>query len=95
MLIEFSLNSVTKTFVIKRARTCDVFVRNQDATSKTDVRDSIFKLNSIHASMIYQTEFAEIAKFNEGSAAFRKNSSGYSSRNGLLTRQPVHYHNHP
>ena len=39
---------------------------------KTNVIDSIFKLNPIHASMIIS--FPEFAEFSESYAPFRKNS---------------------
>ena len=42
------------------------------STSTTHVRDRIFKLNPIHASMIII--FPEFTEFSESSAPFRKNS---------------------
>ena len=53
----FSLNSVTKIFVIKRAQTCRFLHGRRGCchgTDKTHVRDRIFKLSPIHASVIYQ-----------------------------------------
>ena len=41
------------------------------------MRDRIFKLSPIHASVIFQifTEFVEFTEFNESYAPFRKNSN--------------------
>ena len=55
----FSLSSVTKIFAttVKGLETTTSCVRNQDATTapdKTHVRDRVFKLSPIHASLIYQ-----------------------------------------
>ena len=58
----FSLNSVTKIFVIKRVRTCHLLCKRRGcyhSTSKTHVRDRIFKLNLIHASVIYQISWIQ------------------------------------
>ena len=55
LIIEFSLN-VSKIFV-KRVRTCHRLCKrpgSYHSTSETHVRDRIFKLNPIHASVIYQ-----------------------------------------
>ena len=53
----FSLNSVTKIFVIKRAQTCYLLCKRlgcYHSTANTHVRDRIFIVSSIHASEIYQ-----------------------------------------
>ena len=74
---EFSEFSDKKIFIIKRARTCHFLCKRPGCyhrASKTRVREMIFKLSLIHASVIYQ-----ITEFNESSASFRKNSSLYDS----------------
>ena len=53
----FSLNSVTKIFVSKRARICHLLFKRPGcyhSDSKTNVKDTIFKLNPIHASAFFQ-----------------------------------------
>ena len=55
----FSLNSVTKIFAttVKGLEPATSCVRNQDTTTAPDtthVRDRVFKLSPIHASVIYQ-----------------------------------------
>ena len=55
-LLEFFAKCFQKIFVIKRARTCYLLVKRPGcyhSASKTHVRDRIFKLNPIHASVIY------------------------------------------
>ena len=46
-------NSGTKIIVNRRAQTCQLLCNGHSA-SKTHVRDTIFKLSSINASVIYQ-----------------------------------------
>ena len=73
----FSLNSVTKIFVIKRTRTCHLLCKRPEchhSASKTHVRYRIFKLTPIHASVIIG-----FSEFNESSAPFRKNAKEQSS----------------
>ena len=63
----------------KRTRTCHTTAsceRDQDdsiAPTRHTCRDRIFKLNPIHASVIFR--FPEFAEFSESSALFRKNSN--------------------
>ena len=45
------------------------------STRKTQVTERIFKMNLIHASVIYRIHW--ITEFNESSAPFRKNSIIY------------------
>ena len=57
--LNVSLNSVTKmiVFTVKRARTCHLFRKCPGcchSVSKTHVRDRIYRLSQIHASVIYQ-----------------------------------------
>ena len=71
-------------FFIKRARTCHLLCKRPrcyHSTSKTHVRDRIFKLSSIHASVI-QWFIAVITEFNESSGPFRKNIQWLRSRSG-------------
>ena len=79
-LIELFIdNSVTKIFVIKRARTCHLLYKRLGcyrSARKTDVRVRIFKLSPIHASAIYQIPWIySKTEFNESSAPFRKKSN--------------------
>ena len=75
----FSLNSVTKNcHYSKRARTFHLLCKRPGcyhSTSKTHVRERIFKTSPINASVIYQ--IPEFTEFSESSAPFRKNSTGF------------------
>ena len=72
------MNSVDKTFVIAVKQGSNLPPSNLlcerpgccHSTSKTNVRDRIFKLSPIHASVIIR-----FAEFTESSATFRKNSN--------------------
>ena len=76
-----SLNSVTKIFVITVNRGLNLPPSHllckkpgcYHSTSKTHVRDRIFKSGPIHVSVIIR--FPEFTKFSESSAPFRKNSN--------------------
>ena len=76
MYIIWQLNSVTKIcHYSKRARTCHLLCNRPEYyhnTSKTHVRDRIFRLSPIHASMIFR--FPEFPEFSESSSPFRENS---------------------
>ena len=76
MFSQNSMNSVTEKFVYsKRIRTCHLLCKRPGcyhSASKTHVRDRIFKLRPIHASLIIS--FPEFTEFSESSAPFRKNS---------------------
>ena len=77
-----SLNSVTKIFVIKRTRTCHLLCKRpgcDHSASKTHVRDRIFKLTLIHASVIIR-----FPEFNESSAPFRKKSKGVITNETII-----------
>ena len=59
----------------KRTRTCQLFCERPEcyhSASKTHVRGRIFKLSSIHTSVIFK--FSEFVEFSESSALFKKNS---------------------
>ena len=49
------------------------FIECYHSASKTHVRNRIFKLSPIHASVIFR--FPEFAEFSKNSALFRKNSN--------------------
>ena len=69
--------------VIKRAPTCHLLCKRPDATTAParHIRDRIFELSPIHASMIIRfPEFSEITELNESFAPFRRNSNGYYSQ---------------
>ena len=55
------------------------------STSKSHVRDNIFKSSSIHASLIIN--FPEFAEFSESSAPFRKNSNMH-----ITLKAPIKFH---
>ena len=90
--MEFLLNvviSVTKIFFIKRPRTCHLLCKRPrcyHSISKTCVRDRIFKLNPIHASIIYQIPWIRWNHWTqwEGRILLRESSQGESS--GLRVR---------
>ena len=72
---EFSEFSDKKIVYSKRTRTCHLLFKRPGcyhSTSKSHVRDRIFKSSSIHASVIIS--FSEFVEFSESSAPFRKTS---------------------
>ena len=77
-----SANSVTKIFVIKRARTCYLLCKRSicyQSANRTHLGDTIVKLSlSMFQWFIRFPEFSEITEFNESSASFRKNSTVFS-----------------
>ena len=73
--LEFFLNVFTKfrgkifVITVKCLEPATSCVRCYHSTSKRHVRDRIFKLSLVHASMIYQID--EFAEFRESSVPFR------------------------
>ena len=71
----FSLNSVTKIFVIKRARTSSV--RDQDAT--TAPARHVWETGSLNWAQFKLRWFIRFSEFTKSSAPFRRNSIKWHS----------------